>query len=438
MERGVLLERLARATLTVVMVGGLAGGAGAAGAPGGTSPAATPEAGRGLPAPARGAGAPRAGSEPLLQRLLNSPEGRRLLRGGMDAASLARLEHGYKGAGSPLPLVDDTTLAALRARAARRAPASAHPSAADATNPVQPIQPTLSLAPGAPLPALDGLHPRLAVAPGPIVAGARIPVTLSGFAPRETVVLRLDGHALTRVVANGTGALGVALAIPGATAGGAHTLRAEGQLVRVPARTVLRVLGVRATPGRLAAGTRTGVSGGGFRPGALVTLTLRPVNGQTVTLGLDGADGGGRLRPMRVAIPDDVAAGAATIVARAGDGEEVTTGLYVDAGRPASLAAIPLPSRPAPARTRGLAHHPLPLKGRGAAGARGQGHAFRVSRPHAGRLPTLPAGRPLAGRLPAHAPGRAVGGEGGRAVTSQARARAAYLGLPISFEVNRG
>ncbi len=53
MERGVLLERLARATLTVVMVGGLAGGAGAAGAPGGTSPAATPEAGRGLPAPER-------------------------------------------------------------------------------------------------------------------------------------------------------------------------------------------------------------------------------------------------------------------------------------------------------------------------------------------------------------------------------------------------
>ncbi len=252
---------------------------------------------------------------------------------------------------------------------------------------------------------------------------------MTGFAPRERVALRLDGRALTRVVADGTGALGVALDIPGATAGGAHTLVAEGQSMRAPARATLRVLGLRATPGRPAAGARTTVTGGGFRPGAVVMLTLRPSDGQVVDLGLDGADGGGRLRPMLVAIPDDAAAGAATIVARAGDGEEVTAVLYVEAGRPATLTAIPLPSRPVPARTRPLAHHPLPLKG--AAGARGHGG---VSRPRAGRLPSLPSGRSGARRLPTPALGKVVGRES----TLKARARAIYAGLPISFEINRG
>jgi len=171
------------------------------------------------------------------------------------------------------------------------------------------------------------------------------------------------------------------------------------------------------------------VTGGGFRPGAVVMLTLRPSDGQVVDLGLDGADGGGRLRPMLVAIPDDAAAGAATIVARAGDGEEVTAVLYVEAGRPATLTAIPLPSRPVPARTRPLAHHPLPLKG--AAGARGHGG---VSRPRAGRLPSLPSGRSGARRLPTPALGKVVGRES----TLKARARAIYAGLPISFEINRG
>ena len=104
-----LASRVALATL---MVGGLASGLSTA----------TPHATAAAPpstAPAVVTG--QHGGMPLLQALLSSPEGRKLLRGGLDAATLTRLEHTYK-AGKPVNLL------APPARGASRRPASGlHP-----------------------------------------------------------------------------------------------------------------------------------------------------------------------------------------------------------------------------------------------------------------------------------------------------------------------
>jgi len=87
-----LASRVALATL---MVGGLASGLSTA------TPRATAAA---PPSTAPAVVTGQHGGMPLLQALLSSPEGRKLLRGGLDAATLTRLEHTYK-AGKPVNLL---------------------------------------------------------------------------------------------------------------------------------------------------------------------------------------------------------------------------------------------------------------------------------------------------------------------------------------------
>ncbi len=109
MGKTTMAGRASRVALATLMVGGLTSGLSAA-TPHATAAAAPPST-----APAVVTG--QHGGMPLLQALLSSPEGRKLLRGGLDAATLTRLEHTYK-AGKPVNLL------APPARGASRRPAS--------------------------------------------------------------------------------------------------------------------------------------------------------------------------------------------------------------------------------------------------------------------------------------------------------------------------
>lgn len=331
-----LASRVALATL---MVGGLASG---------LSTATPHAAAAATPPAARTAVTGQHGGMPLLQALLSSPEGRKLLRGGLDAATLTRLEHTYK-AGKPVRLL------APPARGSARRPAS-------------------------------GLHPHL-TAPSVAVPGARLSLTLAGFAPREEIVARLDGRVLARVKADGHGAVvptGVSVTIPRATTGDVHTLTAEGMARRDVASASVRVPGIEVSR-QAARGGDVAIDGAGFLPGEVMAVTVCPSHGAAYRLGIGGVDSAGRLLPLRLPLPTTLATGAATLVVTGNDGERVSAPLtvavfsyaprtpalpaarrYVSHGRgvrPRTLAGVTRAAAPPRAPTRGLTSSPRMLAG---------------------------------------------------------------------------
>lgn len=343
----------------------------------------------------------------LLQSLLSTPRGRALLRGGLDAKTVASLEHRY---GTTAPPWLKRVQANGKAHAhvpSRRAPLMlqaigrvAVSVPADAVPDGQMIAAAFSQAPvfaraSATRSAAHSEPAALSLGRAPVTAGAHLTIGLQHFGAGEAVSLRFDGRSWMRLVADAVGQAFASAVVP-ATAGGTHTITAAGIRSGRRATARVRVLGLRVSSGRAVPGDMVTVSGGGFAPGSVVSLALRPRHGAPLSLGLAGVDGFGMLLAHRVVIPPAAAVGPATLLARNSAGDLASTSLSIGvAPRHRGLAVVVAPS--------GYLAQPRAVAG--------------------GRRPV-----PVRTVAPAHAAGS----------TGAASARAADGALPLGFEVNRG
>jgi len=268
------------------------------------------------------------GQPTLLQSLLATPRGRALLRHTYGPVILAALERTYGphsraatpglaphrnhnlhpdagsvGAVGAVGAAADTGARGLWTRMIRAG------IVADDT----PVTPTVTLS--------------LASAP----AGTTVGLSGANFGPNETVDALLDGVHLTAayLTTDGTGTIvnssgSRSITIPSGTAPGAHTLTFFGQTSGRRVTVGFRVYALGVAPSEGAPGATVAITGAGFAPAQVVTLTLGLNSGGPEPLGIGGTDNNGTLTPLSVTVPTTAADGLRGITAQDDAGESVT------------------------------------------------------------------------------------------------------------------
>jgi len=265
------------------------------------------------------------GQPTLLQSLLATPRGRALLRHTYGPVILAALERTYgqhSRAAAPGLATRRNHNLHPDARSVGAAGAAADTGArglwtrmisagvvADAT----PVTPTVTLS--------------LASVP----AGTTVGLSGVNFGPNERVDVLLDGVDLTAayLTTDGTGTIvssfgSRSITIPPGTAPGGHTLTFFGQTSGRRVTVGFRVYALGVAPSEGTPGATVAITGAGFAPAQVVTLTLGLNSGAPELLGLGGTDNNGALTPLSVTVPATAVDGLRGVTAQDGAGESVT------------------------------------------------------------------------------------------------------------------
>ena len=174
------------------------------------------------------------------------------------------------------------------------------------------------------------IDPKIGLDADSVRAGESIGLALTGFAPRSTVSVWLDGVKLADAAVDDKGALTTRVLIPAGTAVGKHRLvvqdAAGTELAGAPLKVkkAKPVKNATVTPSidSVAAGASLTVQLSGFEPDALVQLWLHsePVRVGEVTMSADGD------AAATVTIPAATPAGAHALVATDAQGVELARG----------------------------------------------------------------------------------------------------------------
>lgn len=157
--------------------------------------------------------------------------------------------------------------------------------------------------------------PSISVSPTSVEAGSDVTVGGIGFAPDESVTVAVGGVEVD-VQANGQGAFSTTVTVPADAAPGETPVSARGAVSAAPATTTVVVTStppvyapvIALLPTSAPQGGSTTLSGAGFAPGEVVTVS---VFGTAFTVEAD-EDGG---IVETVTVPADAALGAATVTA---------------------------------------------------------------------------------------------------------------------------
>ncbi|MEA1264904.1 endo-alpha-N-acetylgalactosaminidase family protein [Microbacterium sp. STF-2] len=191
-------------------------------------------------------------------------------------------------------------------------------------------------------PAID---PKIGLDTDSVRTGETVGVALTGFGPRSTVSVWLDGAKLTDATVDEKGALSTRLLIPTDASLGKHRVIVQdasgAELASAPLKVKKAKPGKKATVtasiGSVVAGGSLTVQLSGFEPDAVVQLWLHsePVRIGEVTVSADGD------AVATVSIPAATPAGAHALVATDAQGVELARGdLTVTAGAAASAGGL--------------------------------------------------------------------------------------------------
>ncbi|WP_058631645.1 endo-alpha-N-acetylgalactosaminidase family protein [Microbacterium oxydans] len=174
------------------------------------------------------------------------------------------------------------------------------------------------------------IDPKLGLDSDTVRAGETVGMALTGFAPRSTVSVWLDGSRLTEATVDAEGALTTRLLIPTNTEVGKHRVivrdAAGAELASAPLKVKKAKPGKKATVtasiGSVSAGATLTVQLRGFEADALVQLWLHsePVRIGEVTVSAEGD------AVATVTIPASTPAGAHALVATDAQGVELARG----------------------------------------------------------------------------------------------------------------
>ncbi|KAB1862565.1 endo-alpha-N-acetylgalactosaminidase family protein [Microbacterium algeriense] len=174
------------------------------------------------------------------------------------------------------------------------------------------------------------IDPKLGLDTDTVRAGETVGMALTGFAPRSTVSVWLDGTRLTDATVDAEGALTTRLLIPANAEVGKHRVivrdAAGAEVASAPLKVKKAKPGKKATVtasiGSVVAGSSVTVQLSGFEADALVQLWLHsePVRIGEVTVSAEGA------AVATVTIPASTPAGAHALVATDAQGVELARG----------------------------------------------------------------------------------------------------------------